>query len=1464
MHKKILRAQQGLLLRALSSPKRLTRLFGAGLLLLGGLGAQAQTATTVFNEDFEGATNSFTLVNGAATNINQWFVGTAGGNGPTTTGTKAAYISNDNGVTNAYTISTAAVSHLYRDVTVAAGQGNIQLGFDWKAAGESTYDYILVQVAPTTFTPVAGTIPAGVTVLAQINLQTTFGRTTLQLPGNFSGSTQRLIFTWRNDGSLGAQPPAVIDNVTVTSQTANPISGAYTINSALPTAGTNFISFTDAAARLNQDGISGPVTLAVVGGPYTEQFLLGDVAGTSATNTIVVNGGGRTLRFASASSTQRAVVQLNGTDYTTINNLTIDATGGSGTSGTYGYGVLLTNAADNDRISNNTINADIATTSGNFAGIVVSGSTTSATTSGNSANNLTIEGNTVNGGYYGITLYGNSTTSLNTGNIVRNNNVRDFYTYGIYSAYQDGAQFIGNDVSRPLRTAVSSFYGIYSFGSSRSQAIEKNRLHDPFTGNPASTSILYGIYLSTGTGATATTTNDVVNNVLYNLNGTGTQYLIYSSGAAFSRIYNNTISSDDPAASTNVTYGIYNSGASADIKNNVVSISRAGTGLKYGLYYSTAPTSNYNDIYVPNGNVGYYTAALATLANLQAANGSAFDQNSISADPVFVGASTGNLLPSNVLLNNAGTPLTRVTDDITGAVRGAAPDLGAYEFTPVAVDVAPVALLGPATGTSCYSAAEAVIVQIRNAGTSALNFATTPATLAVVVTLPGGTTQTFPGTVSTGTLASGATLSVTLTGTLNMTTLGTYTFAVTATVVGDANTANNVLTPAATRTVAAPVAGALAPATFNICVSGTASLVLSGAANGSIQYQSSTSATGTFTDITGATAAAYTTPVLTSTTYYRVRNTCNANTVYSNVATITVNNPQITTAPSPLSTCAGGTATLTATVPTGISVRYFTAATGSTAVGTGSSYVTPVITANTTYYAEAFTGGTENVGKTTANQTDGGYSGVSTGLVFTANGPTQLQSTTVFNATATAGSLTVELRDNASGTLIATAGPFAIPAGSPTALIPTVVPINLNVPAAGTYRLVTVGTPPTLYRDFTGSTFPYTSPSGAVSITGGYISGASTVYYFFYNIVVGSECIGASRTPIVVNVTPGLVASLPVAAANNCGRTPYQLAGTIAGSATGATYTTSGTGTFAPNATTLNATYTPSAADVTAGTVTLTLTPTGPTAPCTSTGRVVLTLATPPNAAFSYPAGTYCTGSAATVAPVLAAGAVAGTFSTTGVGLSINPVTGVINLATTTSDGTYTILNTVATAGVCNGTSSSTTFTINFGVVTPTLTSTPQAGGVLLSTPTLVGVTYQFFRNGVAVAAAGSSNTLMLLPGAQNGSYTVVVTSTAGCASAPSNAVAVTVTSTQTAALTGVSLLVYPNPTPNGSLTLELRGPRATASQLVVLNALGQVVHTSTIAAGTASLNLAHLAAGVYTFRVQTTEGVLTQRVVRE
>ncbi len=77
-------------------------------------------------------------------------------------------------------------------------------------------------------------------------------------------------------------------------------------------------------------------------------------------------------------------------------------------------------------------------------------------------------------------------------------------------------------------------------------------------------------------------------------------------------------------------------------------------------------------------------------------------------------------------------------------------------------------------------------------------------------------------------------------------------------------------------------------------------------------------------------------------------------------------------------------------------------------------------------------------------------------------------------------------------------------------------------------------------------------------------------------IIVASSC----------SVLPTVNAGADI---NSCAGTPVLLSGSIGGSATTATWTRSGTGTF-DNASLLNATYTPSAADESAGTVTLTLT----------------------------------------------------------------------------------------------------------------------------------------------------------------------------------------------------------------------------------------------------------------------------------
>jgi hypothetical protein len=1019
------------------------------------------------------------------------------------------------------------------------------------------------------------------------------------------------------------------------------------------------------------------VTIAVTGGPYTEQFSLGTIPGTSATNTVVINGGGSTLQFASTNTNQRAVVQLNGADYVTITNLTINATGG-----TYGYGIQLTSNADNNTLSNNTINSELTGTSTNFAGIVLSGSATSASSTGDVGNNNLIQGNTVNGGYYSITLFGNATT-LSTGNQIRNNVVRDFYSYGIYFGYQDGAQIVGNDVARPLRTNGSTLYGIYATSTARNLAIEKNRVHDLFGGNPTSTSAAYPIYLATGTTATAAAPNDVVNNVLYNLSGSGTQYGIYSLGAAYSRIYNNTINSDDQTtATTSTTYGIYSSGLGSEVRNNIVRITRGGTGTKTGLYYTTnAPASTTNDIYVPNGNVGYYTTTYATLAAWQAANGGAFDQNSVSADPIFAGASTGNLLPSNSQLNNAGTPLTRVTDDITGTVRGAVPDIGAYEFTPVAIDLAAAGLAGPAATSTCYGTAEAVSVQVRNGGAATLNFATNPATVTVVVTPPTGAAQTFTTTVNTGTLASAATQTIVLPGTLNLAAPGTYSFAITATVTGDLNTSNDVLAPAATRTVVAPVAGVVSPAASDVCLNGTAPLVLTGSANGTVQWQQSTDNI-TFTDIAGATSDTYTTPALAGTTYFRARTGCNANSVLSNVTTITVTNPQVLTVSPPLTVCAGSPATLTATGSAGTTLRYFETATGGTALGTGASFTTAPLSASRQYFVEGVNGQASTAGPTTNSIGAAAATNLTYGLIFSVTTPTNLNGVYVYPGSA--GTVNIEYQSSTNAVIQSTTATFtAANIGTKT-----YVPLNFALQAGTGFRLMMISSTggATLSRNTAGASYPYTSTNGGLSITGNTFTGYPQYYYYFYDWQLGRECVSATRTPIQVHVN---------------------------------------------------------------------------TVPATLTA------------------------------------------------------------------------------------------------------STPSTGGTLLTAGAVAGATYQFFLNGTAVGTASTTNTLLVPNASGNGSYTVVVTS-GSCTSAPSTAVAVTLTGTRTASLNGVSLLVYPNPTPDGRLTLELTGPQAKASQLEVLNPLGQTVQRRALVPGTAPLSLAGLAPGVYTLRVHTEQGILTQRVVRE
>src|SRR5690606_3687399 len=156
-------------------------------------------------------TNDFTFV---GTQANKWFHGSAAGNPA-----DAIYISNDNGVTNAYTNNSLSVAHAYKDLIIPAGSTVATLSFDWRANGESCCDYLRVWLVPSSFTSTAGTqITDGagrIQLGGNMNMQSTWQNyfNTNVAINTFAGANMRLVFEWRNDGSLGTAPAGGIDNV---------------------------------------------------------------------------------------------------------------------------------------------------------------------------------------------------------------------------------------------------------------------------------------------------------------------------------------------------------------------------------------------------------------------------------------------------------------------------------------------------------------------------------------------------------------------------------------------------------------------------------------------------------------------------------------------------------------------------------------------------------------------------------------------------------------------------------------------------------------------------------------------------------------------------------------------------------------------------------------------------------------------------------------------------------------------------------------------------------------------------------------------------------------------------------------------------------------------------------------------------------------------------------------------------
>jgi hypothetical protein len=268
---------------------------------VGVLGQTTLLSSSVANGGFESGSTNWTTV---GTQANKWQVSTNATAG--FSGTSCAYVSNSASApfAHAYTNTSASVTSIYRDITFPAGETTITLTFKWICNGEGTaFDRMRVWFVPTTNVPAstqytaAGVAPTGVIQVGvtNYNLQGTWANASITIPAAYAGTTSRLVFQWRNDGSGGTNPPIAIDDITLISSCTGVVSSSAT-------------AITSSSATVNWTSLAGATS-------YNVRYrVVGSGVWTTVSNVVGTSSG---LTGLTANTSYEYQVQANSPSCTT-------------------------------------------------------------------------------------------------------------------------------------------------------------------------------------------------------------------------------------------------------------------------------------------------------------------------------------------------------------------------------------------------------------------------------------------------------------------------------------------------------------------------------------------------------------------------------------------------------------------------------------------------------------------------------------------------------------------------------------------------------------------------------------------------------------------------------------------------------------------------------------------------------------------------------------------------------------------------------------------------------------------------------------------------------------------------------------------------------------------------------------------------------------------------------------------
>lgn len=233
--------------------------------------------------------------------------------------------------------------------------------------------------------------------------------------------------------------------------------------------------------------------------------------------------------------------------------------------------------------------------------------------------------------------------------------------------------------------------------------------------------------------------------------------------------------------------------------------------------------------------------------------------------------------------------------------------------------------------------------------------------------------------------------------------------------------------------------------------------------------------------------------------------------------------PAVPTVTGNTAVCEGKSATLSATTSTGSGFVWYDAL--GNKVGQGSTFTTPALMSSESYSVIAGGDVQEAVGEpdptvlgtpTTSTQTRV--------LVFAATSDVVLDSVTIYPNTS--GNITINLLSQTGATLNSAA--ITVNVANPYDAVR--VGLGFSLTAGTTYQL---SANPTgvggLYRNGTGATYPYSTASGSLNITGGGAGGGpggNTSYNYFYDWLVTTPGCPSDPAFVTVNVSPSPAVNL--------------------------------------------------------------------------------------------------------------------------------------------------------------------------------------------------------------------------------------------------------------------------------------------------------------------------------------------------